>query len=62
MNETIDQFLDRLATSASCVCGGERMRGASDKELQAWAFGIEDVRANVERLIAEWRTGEASGG
>lgn len=51
----LDKFLDRLPLFASIVCGGERMRGASDEMLQAWAWGIEDATKHAEQLIAQWR-------
>jgi len=53
--ERLGNFLDHLPLRASIVCGGERMRNASDAELQAWAWGIEDAQESVRRLIEEWK-------
>jgi hypothetical protein len=55
-DKTIDQFLDQLPALAGVVSGGERMKGRSDAEIQAWAWGIEDTTAAVKRLIDEWRS------
>lgn len=48
------KFLEMLPILSTVVCGGERMRGKSDAELQAWAWGIEDTGAACGELIRRW--------
>jgi hypothetical protein len=56
---TVDQFLERLPLYASCVSRAT-LKDATDPELQAWAWGIEDVTENVKRLVAEWKQANAA--
>lgn len=53
--KSLDEFLEYLPLFAGVVSGGERMKGATDAELQAWAYGIEDTVEHVRRLIREWK-------
>lgn len=55
----IETFLDHLPILAGCCVGRKLSKEASDGELQAWAWGIEDATENVRVLIRQWREANA---
>jgi hypothetical protein len=56
----VEDFLDRLPTLATIVCGGVRLKNKPDQVLEAWAWGIEDTAATVSRMIVNWRKANAA--